>query len=187
MEIVSNTLTGSKPKTIFLKTIRFNMPLLIVFNISTAIVLVTNLTVGKLFAKAVAFLVVISFRSFSISSLVFYENKSRSLCLKISLICLIIGCSSKNFFLSFAQLFFLLSDCFEYYDTRLDFLAGKYIVEVKTSISSIPFDLVLMLLDVKISWWVRCKKRFWNISKDLVSHNPVFFDVIQVIIYAYSS
>lgn len=58
----------------------------------------------------------------------------------------------KEFFLSFAQLFFLLSDCFEYYDTRLDFLAGKYIVEVKTSISSIPFDLVLLLLDVKISW-----------------------------------
>ena len=153
MEIVNNTLTGLKPKTIFLRAIRFNMILLIVFDIGAAKVLLANVTtVGILFAKAVAFLVVISVRSCPISSLVFYENKSRSLCLKISLICLIIGCSSKNFFLSFAQLFFLLSDCFEYYDTRLDFLAGKYIVEVKTSISSIPFDLVLMLLDVKISW-----------------------------------
>ena len=153
MEIVNNTLTGLKPKTIFLRAIRFNMILLIVFDIGAAKVLLANVTnVGILFAKAVAFLVVISVRSCPISSLVFYENKGRSLCLKISLICLIIGCSPKNFFLSFAQLFFLLSDCFEYYDTRLDFLAGKYIVEVKTSISSIPFDLVLMLLDVKISW-----------------------------------
>ena len=133
MEIVSNTLMGSKPKTIFLKTIRFNMLLLIVFDISTAIVLVTNLTVGKLFAKALAFLVVISLRSFSISSLVFYENKGRCLCLKISLMCLIIGCSSNNFFYLLHNVFFLLSNCFEYYDTHLAFLADKHIAIVRYS------------------------------------------------------
>ena len=109
MEIVNNTLTGLKPKTIFLRAIRFNMILLIVFDIGAAKVLLANVTnVGILFAKAVAFLVVISVRSCPISSLVFYENKGRSLCLKISLICLIIGGSSKNFF-------YLLHSCFFFY------------------------------------------------------------------------
>ena len=84
---------------------------LVVFEIGAAKVLVINLTyVANFLEKTVAFLVVTSLRSFSTFLVVLYGSKGTCLCLKISLICIVIGCSSNYFFLSFAQ----QSYCFEY-------------------------------------------------------------------------